>query len=88
MRSRAETEAADVPNWLGVPACIVLAIAVALAGMVGMGLVPLVGSNERTRAYHQWLEKYQAVQRLCGEWTPKSAECWSRHPLPAQPGRE
>lgn len=85
MTSRAPTAPAELPPWLEIRACIGLAVAVAFAGLAAMKLVPPAPSNERTHAYYQWLDHYKAVERLCGEWTPKSAECWSRNPVPTQP---
>jgi hypothetical protein len=79
------TDALPAPPWLAISACIGMAVAVGLAGVVGMQLVPLSSQNEQERAYTEWLLKLRAIQTTCGRVPESNPGCWNQHPLPPDP---
>lgn len=68
--------------WLTLPACIGMgALAVAVFGMAALQVIPPAGTDAHSRAYNEWLEKYQAIELVCGKGQ-RNQECWNAYQLP------
>ena len=71
--------------FLSVRACLALAVAAGLVGLVLIKAVPIGTDHDYLRRYAAWAGKVKEMHEACGKHEPRDANCVARHPLPERP---
>ena len=71
--------------FLSVWACLALAVAAGLLGLVLMQAMPVGTDHDYSTRYAAWASKLKEMYEACGKHEPRDPDCVARHPLPERP---